>query len=67
MDTFSKRLKELRSEKGISQEKLAKETGFTQSAIFYWENAKRVPNANVVIALAKYFGVTTDYILGVED
>lgn len=67
MNKFSQRLKELRIEKSISQEQLAKETGFTQSAVYYWENEQRVPNANVIIALAKYFGVTTDYLLGVED
>ena len=67
MIIFSQRLKELRIEKGISQEQLAKDTGFTQSAVFYWENAKRVPNANVVVTFAKYFGVSADYLLGLED
>lgn len=64
IDKFVERLKLLRTEKGITQEQLAKDTGLSQSAITYWETGKRVPNAQVVIILARYFGVTTDYLLG---
>ena len=67
MDKFIERLKFLRFEKGLTQEQLAKETGFSNSAISYWETGERVPNALAIITLAKYFGVTTDYLLGLED
>ena len=67
MIKFAEKLKELRTEKELSQRDLAKETGLSQNAIAFWENKKRVPNANAVAALAKYFDVTTDYILGLED
>lgn len=67
MVVFGERLKELRLEKGLSQGKLAKETGLTQSCIFYWETAQKSPNAQAVVILAKYFGVTSDYLLGLED
>ena len=66
METFSQRLKELRLEKGLSQAALAKEVVLSQSAIKQWENDSRVPNANAVIALAVFFDVTTDYLLGRE-
>lgn len=66
MIKFSERLKELRTEKGLSQSTVAKETGLSQNAIAQWENEKRIPNSNAVIALAKFFGVTTDYLLCVE-
>ncbi len=46
---------------------LAKATGLSHSALVYWENARRVPNANAVIVLAKFFGVTTDYLLGIDE
>lgn len=67
MTKFAERLKELRVEKGLSQRDIAKETGISQNAIAFWENAKRVPNANAVATLAKFFGVTTDYLLGLVD
>ncbi|WP_251547209.1 helix-turn-helix domain-containing protein [Pumilibacter intestinalis] len=66
METFIERLKELRIEKKLSQAQLAKETGLTQSAIATWEVGKRVPGALAIIALAKYFNVSSDYLLGLE-
>lgn len=67
MNKFAERLKELRLEKGLSQAQLSKATGISQVAITYWENQQRVPNANAIIILARYFGVSTDYLLGEED
>jgi len=67
MEKFIERLKELRIEKGISQAQLAKDTGLSQSAIAYWETGQRIPNAQAVIILAKYFNVSTDYLLGEID
>ncbi len=67
MKKFAERLKELRSEKELSQAQLAKATGLSHTAIVYWETEQRVPNANAIIILAGFFGVTTDYLLGVAD
>ncbi len=67
MDKFSKRLMELRQEKGLSQKQLAKATGLTGSAISLWELEKRVPNLDAVIILANYFKVSVGYIAGTED
>ena len=61
------RLKELRMEKGLSQLQLAKATGFSQSAIAYWETGQRIPNAKAIIILARFFDVSTDYLLGEKD
>ena len=67
MSEFSIRLTELRKEFGISQAKLAKEIGATQKAIDFWEKGINEPKASYIIKLAKFFGVTNDYILGIED
>ena len=67
MQIFTERLKELRTDKGLSQVQLAKETGLGKSAIGFWEKGQRIPNALAVITLAKYFNVTTDYLLGLID
>ena len=65
--SFAERLKELRAEKGLSQEQLARQVGFTHTAIGLWELNKRVPNLDAVIKLAKFFDVSVGYIAGVED
>ncbi len=67
METFAERLKELRKEKNLSQTQLAKATGLSHTAIVYYETAKRIPNANAIIILAKFFNVTTDYLLGATE
>lgn len=42
-------------------------TGLSQTAIVYWENGQRVPNAQAVVVLAEFYGVSTDYLLGLKD
>lgn len=67
MDIIADRLKELRNEKELSQDELAKQTGLSRSAISAWESGTRVPAATTIIVLAKFFGVSSDYLLGLED
>lgn len=67
MKIFAERLKELRIEKGISLKILAKEIGVTDIAISRWENEKRIPNIENLVLIANYFGVSSDYLLGLED
>ena len=67
MKEFAERLKDLRLEKELSQRELAKLVNLSHTAILRWENQTRVPNAEAVVALAKFFGVTTDYLLGLTD
>lgn len=67
MSNFSTRLKELRTFKGLTQRALSNQTGFSQAAIARWEANLQIPNIDVAITFAKYFDVTTDYLLGLED
>lgn len=64
---FAERLKELRTNKGLSQMKLAIELHISQSAIAKWELEKTEPTASAIIAIAAYFNESTDYILGVTE
>ncbi len=64
---IAERIKELRQEKGLSQAALGKEIGVSQKAIDYWEREVNEPKASYIIALADFFGVTADYLLGRED
>lgn len=67
MSNFSHRLKELRLEKNLSIQSLAKELKVTDRAIQRWEKEERVPNADTIILIAKYFEVSTDFLLGIID
>ena len=67
INKFCERLKELRLEKNMSQHTLAKETGFSQPAIARWEQGLQIPNIDVLVVFAKYFNVSADYLLGLED
>lgn len=64
---YSTRIKELRISKGLSQMQLANFLNISQSAIAKWELGKTEPTASAIIALAKFFDESTDYILGLED
>ena len=64
---FAERLRELRTEKGVGQNKLAADLGLSNASISYWENEKQEPTASAIVKLASYFDVSTDYLLGVSD
>lgn len=67
MNTFYKKLKELREENSLLQKQLANELGVSQVTIARWETGNREPSFDMLIKIAKYFGVSTDYLLGLED
>ena len=67
MTIVAERIKALRAERGIGQNLLAKEIDVSNASISYWENAKQEPSAQAIYKLAQYFGVSADYILGLED
>ena len=57
-------IKDLRQEKGISQALLAKTIGVSQKAIDYWERDINQPKASYIVAMADFFDVSCDYLLG---
>lgn len=59
-----KNLKALRKEKNISQQQLANILEISQQAINKYENHKVEPDISTLIAMADYFGVTLDYLVG---
>lgn len=61
---FSIRLKELREQKGLSQAQLAKELNVGIGSVGMWESTLRTPPAKRLQAIANYFGVSVDYLLG---
>ncbi len=61
------RIKELRLEQKISQNTLAKAIGVDKRAVIFWEQEVNEPKASYIVKLAQYFGVPTDYLLGLTD
>lgn len=61
------KLKQLRSEKGLSQKEIAKIIGVSVSAYSNYEQGIREPSYDILIKIAQYFEVSTDYLLGLED
>ena len=64
---FCERLKELRQEKDLSTRQLAKEINVSHVSISKWECGFTIPTIENLLALAKYFDVSADYLLGLED
>ena len=64
---FANNLKSLRQEKNVGQNELAKILNLSNASISYWENCKQEPSASAIFKLAQYFGVSIDYLLGLED
>lgn len=67
MKIFAQRLKELRQEKHLSMKQLAKELNTTDATISNWENEINEPKISYLVAIAQFFNVPTDYLLGLED
>ena len=61
------RLRELRKERGISQLKLAMDLSTNQNTISRYETGEREPGIVELIALADYFDVSVDYLIGRTD
>ncbi|MBO5954728.1 MAG: helix-turn-helix transcriptional regulator [Clostridia bacterium] len=64
---FKNNLKELRLEKGLGQVELAKEIGVSKGVISLWENGLREPNMYSLILLSKFFKITIDELVGINN
>ena len=64
---FSARLSTLRKESGLSQKALGEILGVSDAAITFLEKAKRSPSFEILCALADYFDVSLDYLVGKSD
>lgn len=67
MASFGSRLKELRNAKKMTQKQMAIEFGMTERAYQNYEINKSMPNVLLLIALADYFDVSLDYLVGRSD
>ena len=66
-DVFAERLRNLIDEKGLNYQKFSTEIGIPNSTISDWLNKKKTPTIENIPKIALFFGVTTDYLLGLEN
>lgn len=65
MKTFGQILRELRNQRDVTGEELGKAISVSKNAISNWENNRRMPDNETIKAIAEYFEVSTDFLLGV--
>lgn len=61
---FSKRVRELRAEKGLSQKQLAERIKVSERTVSYWENGARECDFDTLWDLADFFEASVDFLLG---
>lgn len=66
-NVLGNRIKVLRSEKRISQAELSRAMGKSDSVSRMWELGKSNPDLETIVALAKYFNCSTDFLLGLSN
>lgn len=67
MKIFAERLKNLRIEKEISARKLAEILQVTDTSIARWENEEADIKGQHLVRIARFFNVSTDYLLGITN
>lgn len=67
MEIFQRRLNELRKASGISQKAFADILQTNNSSICDWERGRSQPDLETLAKIAVYFGVSSDYLLGLEN
>lgn len=63
---LGKNIKTLRVSRGINQIELAKEIGVTKQCVSNWENDNIQPSIEMLVKLATFFNVATDYLLDLD-
>lgn len=57
----------LRDEKGVTDYRVAMETGVTKSTFTDWKSGRSAPKLDKLLAIAKYFGVPVEYFAEIEE
>lgn len=60
---FGKRVQNLRTNAGLSMEQFARKLGVSKSRVNMWENGGIVPRRDMLVKVAVFFGVSTDFLL----
>ena len=63
---LNEQIRELRNIRGISQIQLANKLGVTKQSVSNWENDNILPSIEMLVKIANFFEVSTDYLLGLD-
>lgn len=66
-EILSQRITALREEAKITRQKAADDLGVTRAALEFYEKGKRTPDVGMIARLAEYYGVTVDYLFGLNN
>ena len=66
-NAFGKKLKDLRMENGLTQRELGEKLGYCNQTVSFWESGRREPDLDALVAVAKFFDVSVDYLLGLKE
>jgi len=61
------RLREVRTEKGMTQEEIADYLGFSRPTYTAYESGRRKPDQDTLVKIARYLNVSSDYLLGLSN
>ena len=64
---IAEKLVELRNARGVTQDDVAQNLSISNKTVSKWENGASTPDLPMVVELAKYYGVTTDMLLGLSE
>lgn len=64
---FEEIVRQLRLERGLTQVQLAKKLFVTKQSVSNWENGNIVPSVELLMKIARFFSVSTDYLLGLDN
>ena len=64
---IAERIKQLRKEKNLNQQKVALDLHISREALSHYETGKREPSLNLLLLMAKYFKVSIEYLITGDD
>ncbi|MBQ2740598.1 MAG: helix-turn-helix transcriptional regulator [Clostridia bacterium] len=67
MKVFGERVKQALKESGLTQKKLAEELNVQTSTLCEWLNDHNEPPMQMIVDIARFLDVSTDYLLGMKD
>lgn len=65
--SFGERIRNLREDKDLTQNELGEQVNMTQRKISYIKRGKYEPSIDDIVSLCKFFNVSSDYLLGIND
>ena len=66
-EIISNKIKQLRMERNLSQQEVSNAICVSQRTVSSWENGENEPKASYIVKLAKFYDVSADYLLGLEE